>query len=51
MEEKSDCTTNGSNTAMFSNTNGTVYVDTKSDPGSWEQALKYNPNIKIKPGA
>lgn len=47
MAEKSDCTTNGSNTAGFSNTNGTVYIDTTSDPGSWKEALKYNTNIKV----
>ena len=48
MVEKSDCTTSGSNTAPYSNTNGTVYIDTKSDPGSWEEALKYNLNIRDK---
>lgn len=38
MVEKSDCTTSGSNT---------VIIDTESEPGSWEEALKYSVNIKV----
>ena len=38
MVEKSDYTTNGSNT---------VIIDTESEPGSWKEALKYSENIKI----
>lgn len=38
MAEKSDCTTNGSNT---------LTIDTESDPGSWKQALQYSQHIKV----
>lgn len=44
MVEKSDCTTNGCSIAP---TSKPLFIDTESDPGSWEEALKYNPNIKV----
>ena len=27
--------------------NKTVVIDTESDPGSWEDALKYSENIRV----
>ena len=27
--------------------NETVVIDTESDPGSWEDALKYSQNIRV----
>lgn len=47
MAEKLDCTTNGSNTATSNVVSKTLTIDTESDPGSWEEALKYSQHIRV----